>query len=208
MTNYFLLTFPLLFLLATGAIAQSNTEENNSEARGPETKIGGRGIPDGQVIEPEDPFTVRMRNRKTPLPPYEKLDPKRASDPKYVAEMWWEHLGYRTKESAIESLQIQKRDFEAAGLKWTPPQPGNPDSVEEYFTIPPSEQLSGCTYVKGYSYPDICVDGKNNKIFDSSTDSQAVLDMIVIMQGRLGKYNKMPKIKPKSTSSKTIYEND
>lgn len=145
---------------------------------------------------------------KKVLPLRPKLDPKRSDDPKYVAEMWWEYFGYRSKEEATDILEKQKQTAEQMGFKWYPPQPGNPDHVQDYFDMPTDELLSGCTYAKGYSYPSICTNNKGNVIFDSSVDGQWKLDAIAISQGRLGKYNKMPKEKPKSTTSETMYLDD
>ena len=163
-----------------------------------------------KVVEPENPVTVR--HRENPLPPRPELDPARSDDPEYVAEMWWEYYGYKSKERAVEFLKRDKESARRIGLKsWVPPEPGNPDHVDDYFVMPDREVLFGCTYAAGYSYPSICHDSKGRRIFDADVDNQEVLDKIVKQQGIKGKYNKMPGGKPKAKDpriSETFYEDD
>lgn len=156
-----------------------------------------------------DPKNIRLEpveEPDEPLGPLPKLDPSMAGNPEYVADKWWKHLRYASKEKAAQFLRRDKLKWEQVHRErpqetspyWIPPTPGDPDFVEDYFVMPPNESIVGCTYVKGYSYPDICYDREGNLIFNSETDRQEALDKIVIQQkGKLGKYNKMPKVKRK-----------
>lgn len=152
--------------------------------------------------------SMRPSHDKERLPRRPDLDPKHSDDPKYVAKMWWKHLDYRSEEEAAIALDKQKKFSDSMGFKWYPPQPSDPNFVKDYFELPERDQLDNCVYTQGYSYPDICFDLNNNKIFDSSEDDQSVLDAIAKKQGRLGKYNKIPKEKPESTTSETMYLDD
>ena len=91
-----------------------------------------------------------------------------------------------------ESDAAMKALVEKSGQPYEPPQEGIPGYVEEYFSMPQNELLMNCGYTIGYSFPDICTDGRGNIIFDSSKDNQAVLNKIIKKQGKQGKYNKMP----------------
>lgn len=199
-----------LFLLESDAVGQSNIVENVGRVASSKTNLRNKKPPMQNVDNPEDPFTVRLRERKTPLPPPPELDPRRINDTKYVAEMWWEQLGYISKEEAAESLKNQKKIMEDGGLKWIPMQPGNPDYVEDHFEMPLNEALPHCSYTPGYTYPDVCHDEKGNRIFDSEIDGQEVLDKVVKKYGKQGgKYHKMPKVKPKlGWMSETMYGDD
>lgn len=188
--NYMITTFTKLILsilpilIVSQAFAQSDPHTHCEKIQGVENamKCGWQGGEDKQS---------KWEN----LPPPPTLDPKRSDDPEYVAEMLWEHLRYNSKEEAIENLKLQKETVEKMGFKWNPPQPGDPNYVSDYFTIPENESLDDCTYVRGYSFPDVCQDEKGNVIFKASVDGQEVLDKIAKKQGRFGKYNKLPKKK-------------
>jgi hypothetical protein len=175
----------VLFLFAIFVIGPAQAEPNN-------TKSFSYGI----YSSSEGMAKVDKEEVRKSLPPPPPLDPKRSKDPKYVAEMWWQHLGYNSKEEAAEMLEEEKRHIEEGGFPfpWAPPFPGNPNAEpDDYFTMPEDEALGNCTYVKGYSFPDLCHDSNNKLIFNSEIDGQEVLDAIAKRQGRFGKYNKIPK---------------
>ena len=180
----------LFFLLTSCAFAQPSGDEHADELSNTTSSI--KVMKQYQDSESEPPDPIGQAIRKRPLPPFRPLDPARKHDPNYVAEMWWEHLGYRSKKEAAKYLRLDKQNFESSGLIWNPPQPGNPDSVETEFEMPPDEVLFGCSYTPGYTYPGGCSDDDGNLIFDPAVHGQDVLDSIVKKQGKQGKYNKLP----------------
>lgn len=61
------------------------------------------------------------------------------------------------------------------------------------FELPADEQLTGCMYARGYSYPNFCFDDDGKLIFKAGKDPQSVLDSIAGHQGKRGQFNIVPK---------------
>jgi hypothetical protein len=66
------------------------------------------------------------------------------------------------------------------------------------FEMPPKEEIPGCDYAPGFSFPDICYEHElgvatsDRVIFRAGVDPQSVLDAIKKKYGVIGKYNVMP----------------
>lgn len=98
----------------------------------------------------------------------------------------------RVKNGDLFDAEVEakyKKAFESMGYQYRPSEKGRKDFVEDTFSLPENEQLLSCIYTNAYSYPSICLDDNSNVIFDSSNDTQEVLDKIIKSQG---KYNKIP----------------
>ena len=67
--------------------------------------------------------------------------------------------GYQKSEAE------QKKLIESLGYEFVPMRNSEKNSVGDYFTMPPNEMLSGCTYAATFSYPEMCNDNKGKIIF-------------------------------------------
>ena len=101
----------------------------------------------------------------------------------------------RVKSGDLIDAEVEakyKKAFESMGYQYRPSEKGRKDFVEDTFSLPENEKLLSCIYTNSYSYPSICLDDNSNVIFDSSKDTQEVLDKIIKSQGKQGNYNKIP----------------
>ncbi|MCC6933424.1 MAG: hypothetical protein IT292_09245 [Deltaproteobacteria bacterium] len=76
------------------------------------------------------------------------------------------------------------------------PEEGNPVdttsvNIHDYFIMPKNEELKGCQYAAGATYPFVCHDQNGKVVFDQYCikDDQKNFDKIVKSQGKQGKYN-------------------